>query len=67
MKAFEKWYLPDKDIYPNEYEMQKTAWRAALEWFNKCLIEEATYPNGTSGHDLAEDLKEIINTELEDK
>ena len=32
MKGFEKWYLPDKDIYINEYEMQKRAWKAALEW-----------------------------------
>ena len=31
MKEFEKWYLPDKDIYINEYEMQKRAWKAALE------------------------------------
>jgi len=32
MKEFDKWYLPDKDIYTNEYEMQKRAWEAALEW-----------------------------------
>ena len=30
MKAFDKWFLPDKDIYVNEYEMQKEAWKAAL-------------------------------------
>ena len=32
MRECERWYLPDKDIYTNEYEMQKRAWKAALEW-----------------------------------
>ena len=40
MDKFEKWYLPDKDIYVNEYEMQKEAWKAALK---SILIDDDAY------------------------
>ena len=41
MKEFEKWYLPDKDVYVNEYEIQKRAWRAALEMVLKIKVSSA--------------------------
>lgn len=72
MKRFEKWADKEdkEDEDPRPYGSEKWArkrgWRAALEWMKSVLKAEDTYPRGTSGNELIEDLKKIIEQELED-
>ena len=66
MKNFNKWYSEfDEPVSFDEDQFRYEAgWKAALEWVEGILKREATYPKGTSGYELAEDVKEVIKEEL---
>lgn len=72
MKACDKQWAETIEAEPryipsiSPHEMFEMGWRAVLEFLKEHITEEGTYPRGTSGYELAEDLKEVIEQELED-
>lgn len=70
-KAFEAWAKENGYLYSDGVPRTGVchAWRAAMEWMKTVVETEGTYPRGTSGCELAKDLKDLkdlIEQELED-